>query len=250
MLPIGERPTIGRIWRIFVNRNWLPMLAVPFALAGCASGYKPVETIPAGSEAYALMDAAAEAEANAPYRIGPDDTIRIDTFFEPELSVESAKVDRSGQIGVPGIGSMDVEGLTTQELATEIENRFRGRLLERPKVSVSVVDSSERKVVVTGQVLQPGVYEIRNNTTLMEAIALARGEDEIAKTEEIVIFRTINGERMAARFDLNAIRTGEMDDPRILGSDLVVVGIDKASLVWRDIRQLVPVFALFRPLVQ
>ncbi|GGD59648.1 polysaccharide biosynthesis/export family protein [Croceicoccus mobilis] len=231
-----------------MNRKWLPAAAVLFALAGCASGYEPIDSVPSQGEAYALMDQAAQAEAEAPYRIGPDDTIRIDTFFEPELSVEAVKVDRSGQIGVPGIGSMTVKGLTTKELATQIEDQFRGRLLERPQVAVSVVDSADRKVVVTGQVNYSGVFEIRNSTTLLEAIALARGENEVAKMDEVIIFRTIDGQRMAARFDVNAIRSGAMEDPRILGNDLVVVGFSEAKSIWRDIRQIVPVFAVFRPL--
>lgn len=229
-------------------RKTLPLAAVVVALAGCAKGYPPVETVASNGDAYAVMGAAAQAEASAPYRIAPDDTVSINTFFEPELSVESVKVDRSGQIGVPGIGSMNVEGLTTQELAARIEESYRGRLLERPQVSVSIVDSADRKVVVTGQVNGSGVFDIRNNTTLLEAIAMARGENEIAKMDEVVIFRTIDGQRMAARFDVNAIRSGAMADPRILGNDVVVVGLSEAKAIWRDIRQIVPIIAVFRPL--
>ena len=53
---------------------------------------------------------------------------------------------------------------------------------------------------------------------------------------------------MAARFDVNAIRSGAMDDPRILGNDVVVVGLSEAKAIWRDIRQIVPIVAVFRPL--
>ena len=66
--------------------------------------------------------------------------------------------------------------------------------------------------------------------------------------DEVVIFRTIDGQRMAARFDVNAIRSGAMDDPRILGNDVVVVGLSEAKAIWRDIRQIVPIVAVFRPL--
>ncbi|QNE05546.1 polysaccharide biosynthesis/export family protein [Croceicoccus marinus] len=150
-------------------RKTVPLAAVAVSLAGCAKGYPPVESVAAGQNAYEVMGSAAQVEAAAPYRIGPDDTISINTFFEPELSVESVKVDRSGQIGVLGIGSMTVEGMTTEQLAAQIEDSYRGRLLERPEVSVSVVNSAERKVVVTGQVNISGVYDIRNSTTLLEA---------------------------------------------------------------------------------
>lgn len=227
---------------------WLLAAVTGLLLSACTPSYKPVESIPRDDAAYRVMGDSAAREEAEPYRIGPDDTLRITTFFEPELSVESIKVDRSGQIAVPAIGSMAVEDLTPAELAARIENSYRGRLLVNPQVAVAVINSAARKVTVTGQVNQPGVYDVRASTTLLEALALARGESEIAKLEEVVIFRTIEGQRMAARFDVSAIRRGAADDPRILGNDLVVVGYSAAKGIWRDIRQTVPLIAVFRPL--
>ena len=227
---------------------WLLAAVLGLLLSACTPGYKPVESIPRQDAAYRVMDDSAAREEAQPYRIGPDDTLRITTFFEPELSVDNVKVDRSGQIAVPAIGSLVVENLTPAQLASQIENSYRGRLLVHPQVAVAVVNSAARKVTVTGQVNQPGVYDVRASTSLLEALALARGESEIAKLNEVVIFRTINGERMAARFDISAIRSGAADDPRILGNDLVVVGYSAAKKIWRDIRQLLPLVAIFQRL--
>ena len=222
------------------------LLCGAFALlAGCGKRYAPVESMPAAAVAYDMMGDAAAEQATAPYIIAPDDVLSVNVLLEPELSATSVRVDRSGQIALPGIGSMNVAGQTPSEVARDVEDSLRGRLLTRPVVAVSVQQSATRKVVVTGEVNQSGVYDVRGDTTLMEAIALARGETEIAALDEVIIFRTIDGQRMAARFDVGAIRSGAAEDPRILSNDTVVVGYSAARTIWRDVRSALPLVAVF-----
>jgi polysaccharide export outer membrane protein len=218
-------------------------------LAGCASPYSASETLPSGNDAYTQMNAVAEKAQSEPYRISPDDELKIDVFFEPELSVASAKVDRAGDLTVPGIGPLKAEGKTSVELAAEIADSFRGRLLRDPKVTVSIINSSRQKVVVGGQVNRPGVYDVRRDTTLIEALALAAGETEIAKLESVVVYRTIDGQRMAAVFDAGAIMSGRSPDIPILSNDMVIVGYSANRAFWRNVRQAAPIFTVFRPLL-
>jgi polysaccharide export outer membrane protein len=228
-----------------VQRSW-PLAVAFFLLAACGGGYKPVETMPAGADAYAVMDRLALAEDAAPYRVGPDDILRVNVFFEPTLSSDSVKVDRAGQIALPGIGQINAEGMTTAELSDQVAQRLKsGGLLTEPNVAVSIVTSAARKVVVTGQVKQSGVFDLRGKATLLEAIAMAGDETEIAQLDEAVVFRTVNGERMAGRFDIGAIRCGVAEDPTILGNDMVVVGYSEARVFWRDVRQTLPIMGLF-----
>lgn len=236
-------------WRQAVLPRILTCVAGVGLVAGCAAPYKASPTIPAAAEAYAMMNGAAEQVKSGPYRISPEDTLSVNVFFEPDLSVANVKVDPSGQIALPGIGPMKAEDLTTTELANAIAGSLRGRLLRDPQVAVSVTSSARQRVVVTGQVQKPGVYEISLDTTLIETVARAGGETEIAKLDEVIVFRTINGQRMAARFDVAALMSGEQPDIPILGNDVVVVGYSSSRAFWRDLRQMVPVFALFRPLV-
>ncbi len=234
--------TAARTWS--ARRIVLPLAALSL-LAGCAN-YTPVATMPQHYDAFALMDQLAQSADAAPYQVGPDDVLRINVFFEPELSTESIKVDRSGQIAVPGIGPMPVEGLTTAELSSQIAELLRNDgLLRDPRVAVSIVSSATRKVIVTGEVKQSGVYDLRGDATLLEAVAMARDETDVAALDEVVIFRRVNGQRMAARFDIGLIRSGAAEDPRILENDLVVVGNSAARVLWRDIRQAIPLLGLF-----
>jgi len=100
---------------------------------------------------------------------------------------------------------------------------------------------------VQGEVIQPGSYEIQGPTTLLGALALARGESRVASLNEVVVFRTVNGQRMGAVFDVHSIRSGTAKDPEIVSNDLVIVGYSQAKSIWRDILSSVPLLNVFRP---
>lgn len=231
------------------HKGILAALAVLAMLGGCASQYKADKALPVDQQAYSIMADASEKLASRDYAINPDDVLKVDVFFEPALSVESARVDRSGNISLPAIGTVQAEGLTGPQLASAIADRLRGNLLRDPRVSVSVVSSARQKVVVTGQVRSPGVYDIRQDTTLVEALALASGETDVAKLDDVVVYRTIDGQRMAAAFDVGAIMSGTQPNLKIESNDMVVVGYSANRAFWRDFRQTIPIFALFRPFV-
>jgi polysaccharide export outer membrane protein len=74
---------------------------------------------------------------------------------------------------------------------------------------------------------------------------MAQSPTRIARLDETVIFRTVNGQRMAARFDLKRIRAGLDPDPQILGGDVVVVGFSSAKSIYRDILSAAPIFNVF-----
>jgi polysaccharide export outer membrane protein len=115
-------------------------------------------------------------------------------------------------------------------------------------VAVSVTTSVSQKVIVQGEVNEAGVFEVKGRTTLLEALALAKGETRVASLDEVIVFRNINGQRMGAIFDVQRIRRGISEDPEIVGNDVVVVGTSRAKSVWRDILAASPLVGAFRPL--
>jgi len=66
-----------------------------------------------------------------------------------------------------------------------------------------------------------------------------------ANRRKVVIFRTFSGKRQAAGFDLTKIRAGQMEDPQILGSDIVVVEGSGAKLGYREILRTIPTLGVF-----
>lgn len=229
-----------------MNRLVLATAAVAL-LAACASGPSATSTLPSGGAAYSVISAPPVAEQAGEYRIGPLDSISIAVFQEPELSVNGAQVDAAGNIALPLLGRIPAAGKTASELSGLIAEQLGAKYLEKPQVTVSVAGSVSQRVVVQGEVNQAGVYEVKGRTTLLEALALARGETRVARLQEVVVFREVNGQRMGAVFDVAAIRRGQAEDPIVLGNDVVVVGLSHAKSIWRDVRESAGIVSVFRP---
>jgi polysaccharide export outer membrane protein len=174
--------------------------------------------------------------------IGPLDVIEVGVFGVPELSRE-LQVDLSGAITMPLVGQVDARGKTPAELSSEIASRLRGRYVRDPDVSINVKSSVSQVVTVEGEVKEPGLYPVTNQTTLMRAIASAKGLSEYAKLTDVVILRQVNGQRMAGLYNLAAIRRGLYSDPSIFANDVVVVGDSPSRRLFRDVVATAPLLA-------
>ncbi len=177
-----------------------------------------------------------------PALIGPLDTVQIDVFNVPDLSRE-VQIDASGRIAMPLAGTIDARGKTTGELATAIENALRTRYVRNPEVTVNIKGSVSQVVTVDGQVVEPGLYPVTNQMTLMRAIASAKGLSEFARQDDVVILRTVQGRKMAGLYNVGAIRRGMYDDPQIYANDVIVVGDSPQRRRFRDLVSLAPVLA-------
>lgn len=217
-------------------------------LAGCAGGTQISADVPRGLAAYQTFPAAGIDRPALDYRLGPLDTIDITVLQEPELSTQATPVDASGNVTLPLVGAFVASGKTAAELSAEIAERLGEKYLVDPQVSVVVASSVSQKVTVQGEVTEPGVYEIKGPTTLLEALSMARGETRIAALKEVVVFRNVSGERFGGVFDVASIRRGEAPDPQIQGNDVIVVGYSNARSIWRDIVAAAPILNVFRPL--
>ncbi len=180
--------------------------------------------------------------ADRPSLIGPLDTIQVDVFGVAELSREM-QVDASGRISMPLIGIIDARGKTAGELATAIEDALRGRYVRNPDVTVNIRSSVSQVVTIDGQVVEPGLYPVTNQMTLLRAVASAKGLAEFAKQDDVVILRTVNGRKMAGLYNIDAIRRGAYDDPPIYANDVVVVGDSPQRRLFRDFVSLAPLLA-------
>lgn len=215
------------------------------AVAACQTA--PSADLPSGAAAYEIMPAFDAAAPPTTYRIGANDILSVRVFQEPELSAEEVPVDEVGSINLPLIGEILAAGKTAGELSREIEGRLGERYLRQPQVVVAVATAAKRLVTVDGQVKMPGVYEIDRNYTLLSAIARAQSTLPTAELDEIVIFRSLNGQRVGAIFNLDDIRKGRAPDPQVLSGDVVVVGFSSLKGVFRDILAAAPLFNVFRP---
>lgn len=177
-----------------------------------------------------------------PALIGPLDSIQVDVFNIAELSREM-QVDANGRISMPLVGEVDASGKTASELAAAIENALRANYVRDPEVTVNIKSSVSQVVTIDGQVQVPGLYPVTNQMTLLRAIASAKGFSEFAREEDVVILRTVNGQRMAGLYNVAAIRRGVYDDPMVYANDVVVVGDSPQRRMFRDLVALSPLLA-------
>jgi polysaccharide export outer membrane protein len=223
------------------HRHWITV-SLALALAGggapalAKSAPQQVE-LPPPDPSYASLDVAKN------YRIGPLDKLDISVFQVDELKTE-VQVDASGNISLPLLGGLVAAGKTTTELAGEIAQRLDAKYLKSPQVTVLVKEAESQKVTVGGAVIQPGVYEIKGHTTLLQAVALARGADRVADLKHVTVFRVVNGKRYVATLDMRDIQTGKMVDPEIYGDDLVMVGTSGFKSTLRDLTGAAPLLEL------
>lgn len=156
------------------------------------------------------------------YRIGALDLLQVTVFQLEDLDRE-VRVNSSGMISLPLIGTVGAGGKTVPELEAEIARKLTETYLQNPQVSVFVKEFTSQRVTVEGAVAKPGIFPITGKTTLLQAVAMSEGLTPLADPSSVVVFRTIQGKRMAALFDLRAIRAGNAEDPLIYGDDIVVV---------------------------
>lgn len=185
--------------------------------------------------------------ARRSYGIGPQDKLVVDVFGVESLTDREIVVDGGGKISVPMAGSIDVAGHTPEEVAGLIGDRLRDGYMRDPKVSVNVKEAVSQVVTVDGQVLQPGLYPIMGDMTLTDAIASARGLAEFAKQDDVVVLRTVNGQRYAGVYNIAAIRHGNYPDPTIYPNDVVVVGDSATLRRMKDFMTVLP--AITSPLI-
>jgi len=108
------------------------------------------------------------------YLVGDGDVLKITVYDNPDLTT-IAQVDNDGNIPFPLAGQIHVGGLTSSQVAQKIVEILTGDYLLNPQVSVFIQEFRSKKVVIIGQVVKPGLYELRGKTTLFELISMAGG---------------------------------------------------------------------------
>jgi polysaccharide biosynthesis/export protein len=224
----------------------IPVLCLALTVAGCGSP-EPIQssgslTVVDGSNVLPPPDRGDLVAADRPALIGPLDTIEVSVFGIPDLDREM-QVDASGRIAMPLAGTVDARGTTAEELAAKIEAALKARYVRDPQVTVNIKSSVSQVVTIDGSVVEPGLYPVTNQMTLMRVVASAKGLTEFAREEDVVILRTVGEQRMAGLYNIAAIRRGAYDDPPVYANDVIVVGDSPQRRLFRDFVSLSPILA-------
>jgi polysaccharide biosynthesis/export protein len=193
------------------GRLWVVLLLLAGGLAAMAAG------------ARAAQQPAAAPPQVPEYRIGPGDVLQLFVWREAELTRE-VTVRMDGVVTVPLLGDVAAAGRSPQQLAAHLQSML-ARYLEAPNVTVSVSQANSARIYVLGMVSKPGVYPLTQPTTVLQALALAGGFKEFAKTGGIVIIREAEGSPSAIPVNYKGIEAGRdlAQNILLLSGDTVVV---------------------------
>lgn len=143
------------------------------------------------------------------YQVGPGDVLQITVWDHPELTIPAGSlrsseesgnwVHNDGTIFYPYVGIINVEGFKVTEIRDMITERL-SRYIENPQVDVSVAAFRHKRIYVTGEVDEPGLYPVTNvPTRLIDAIGEAGGLTTAADWSSVVLTRNGKDYRLSLR---------------------------------------------------
>ena len=204
-----------------IHLKSLFILAVSGAiLSACATSG------PIGTASDVELTTLSELPANPstpPYKVHPLESLEI-AVFGSEILSGTYLADERGRINFPLIGVVETDGLTPAGVEEVIENRLRGQYILQPQVTVRPTKLPELTVSVGGEVKKPGTLLSSNSQTLLRAIYNAGGLSDYAKSEEVIVSRTVEGQKYIGVYNLTAIERGNYADPAIYPNDIISVG--------------------------
>jgi polysaccharide export outer membrane protein len=208
-----------------------------------------VHSAPA-AEAAAKLTSAGTPGSNA-YKIGPLDVLEVAVFKVPDLS-RTVQVGEDGTITYPLIGQVHAAGRTAHDVEVDLKQKLGEKYLRSPQINVLVKEYNSQRVTISGAVKTTGVYAIKGRTTLLQVISMAGDIDLSTASGDVVVFRTVDDQRSAARFDADLIKNGKAEDPEVLPGDVIVVDTSATKVALSNVLRVLPLAtsaAIFVPLM-
>ena len=203
-------------------QNWcrvLPTIALLATSLWGQSGQNAAATRDLQQQA-SLMARASEASVprevpvtNSNFVIGNEDVLAISVWKEPELS-RVIPVRTDGKISIPLIGELQASGKTPKQLQAEITGGLQSFISE-PEVTVIVQEIKSLRFNILGHVQKPGSYLLSPPMTLVDAIAIAGGFRDFAKTKSIYVLRDDGGKQVRLPFNYKQVIRGSHSDQNI-----------------------------------
>jgi len=131
------------------------------------------------------------------YLLQPEDVVQITVYEQPDLDT-TARISSTGEIAFPLLGKIKAAGLAVAELRNKIEKLLAKDYLVNPQVQIFIERYRTKQVSVLGSVQSPGKYDMyaERETTILEAIAMAGGFNDVASVNGTRIIRKENGEEL------------------------------------------------------
>lgn len=126
-----------------------------------------------------LFASANISPSRSDYVLGSGDLLEV-KIFEAEKLNATVRISSRGEVSLPLLGEVNLEGKTASEAETLIEEKYKRTYIKNPHVSIFVKEHYSQRVTVVGEVKNPGTYDYPSRQRLLDAIALAGGLTEKA----------------------------------------------------------------------
>src|SRR6266404_6242867 len=168
------------------------------------------------------------------YRLQPGDVFEVQFRYSPEFN-QTVTVQPDGYISLEMGGDLKVAGLTIEQTRAAILKKAGARLQD-PVAAIVLKEFQKPYFVISGEVNLPGKIEMRERVTALQAIMLAGGMKEAARSSQVVVFRRINSDTAEVKLlNLKSVRrTADLEnDLTLQPGDMVFVPRDKISRIER-----------------
>jgi polysaccharide export outer membrane protein len=170
------------------------------------------------------------------YRLNRSDVVTLSFTLSPEFD-QTLTLQPDGYVFLKDAGPVLAYGLTLEEFRSAVRKAYSGYLHD-PQVAVALKEFEHPYFVAGGEVGHPGKYELRTDTSIMEAVQIAGGFTHEAKHSQVVLFRHVNGDLVEARvFDLKSMlkQKSLKESPILRPGDFVFVPQNSISKIERFI---------------
>jgi polysaccharide biosynthesis/export protein len=171
---------------------------------------------------------------NRRYRLHSADVLELNFPFTPEFN-QTVTVQPDGYISPRGIDSIKVEGQSLPEVSNSLRTAY-AKVLHDPEINVELKDFEKPFFIVGGEVGHPGKFELRDDTTATEAVAIAGGFKDSAKHSQVVLFHRVpDGWIQVKKLDMKKMlkEANLEEDARLQPGDFIYVPKSTFSKVER-----------------
>jgi len=131
------------------------------------------------------------------YHLTRGDALAITFSLSPEYDQQVA-VQPDGYVTLKDAGAVYAYGLTVDQFLAALAEAYRG-YLHNPKIAVTLTDFDRPYFIAGGELARPGKYDLRSDTSVLEAVEIAGGFTTRAKHSQVVLFRKVDADRFEAR---------------------------------------------------
>jgi polysaccharide export outer membrane protein len=231
-------------------------LLLAAAMGSAAAQEKPAFAV-AQTTASDTPDVAADSRSSAQpvlaqryprYLLRPSDVLQLTFPITPEFD-QTISIQPDGFVSLRGVGDLHIAGKTLPELA-EALHKVYGGFLNDPIINIEMKDFEKPYFTAGGELGKPGKYELRGDTTVAEAVAMAGGFTEKSKHSEVVVFRRVpGGWELGKRLNVKLMMANKDlgEDIYLRPGDMIFVPKNNISKI-KDLKDMLPTPGLGIPI--